>query len=200
MTRVEREKERRKLEIIEAAERLFADKGFENVKMEDVARVSEFSRKTLYAYFKNKEDLYMLVYLKISKVRWNLLSTALQTEDIGIDKLRSYGNAYLQYALNYSEYFRMGMYMDHNGLDFDKLGAKISSEYRVYRLKAFNELKQAYETGFADGSIRPLLDVEMNIKHLIFSMRTMLNEILLGYEKREFFIEYLNFFLAAVQR
>lgn len=45
-------------EILETARKLFALKGFNNVTMNDIAEASNKGRRTLYMYFKSKEDIY----------------------------------------------------------------------------------------------------------------------------------------------
>ncbi len=63
--RKEREKERRRQQIIVAAKRVFSDKGFNKSTMEDIASEAELSPGTLYLYFKNKEELYASLSLRI---------------------------------------------------------------------------------------------------------------------------------------
>ncbi len=63
--RKEREKERRRQQIIVAAKRVFSDKGFNRATMEDIAKEAELSPGTLYLYFKNKEELYASLSLRI---------------------------------------------------------------------------------------------------------------------------------------
>jgi AcrR family transcriptional regulator len=63
--RKEREKERRRQQIIVAAKRVFSNKGFNKTTMEDIAKESELSPGTLYLYFKNKEELYASLSLRI---------------------------------------------------------------------------------------------------------------------------------------
>ncbi|MBW2610960.1 MAG: TetR/AcrR family transcriptional regulator [Deltaproteobacteria bacterium] len=63
--RKERERERRKQQIIVAAKRVFSDKGFSKATMEDIAKEAEFSPGTLYLYFKNKDELYASLSLRI---------------------------------------------------------------------------------------------------------------------------------------
>lgn len=43
--------------ILESAGRLFAEKGFEAATIEDISVASEYSRRTVYAYFRSKEDI-----------------------------------------------------------------------------------------------------------------------------------------------
>ena len=63
--RKEREKERRRQQIMVAAKRVFSDKGFNRATMEDIAQEAELSPGTLYLYFKNKEELYASLSLRI---------------------------------------------------------------------------------------------------------------------------------------
>ena len=55
--RKEREKERRRRQILVAAKKIFSKKGFSRATMEDIAEEAELSPGTLYTYFKNKKVL-----------------------------------------------------------------------------------------------------------------------------------------------
>ncbi|MBW2615540.1 MAG: TetR/AcrR family transcriptional regulator [Deltaproteobacteria bacterium] len=66
--RKEREKEQRRQQIIDAAEKVFAAKGFSGATVENIAEEAELSPATLYLYFKNKDALYASLNLKILKV------------------------------------------------------------------------------------------------------------------------------------
>ena len=47
--------------LVDVARQLFAKKGLDNTTMNDIAVVSGKGRRTLYTYFKNKEDVYYAV-------------------------------------------------------------------------------------------------------------------------------------------
>lgn len=47
--------------LVEVARELFAHKGLEATTMNDIAQASQRGRRTLYTYFKNKEELYYAV-------------------------------------------------------------------------------------------------------------------------------------------
>lgn len=63
--RKERERERRRQQIIVAAKKVFSEKGFSRSTMEDIAKEAELSPGTLYLYFKNKDELYASLSLRI---------------------------------------------------------------------------------------------------------------------------------------
>jgi AcrR family transcriptional regulator len=54
----ERKKERTRLAIAEAAQRLFRERGFDAVTVADVARKAEVSEGTVFNYFPTKEELF----------------------------------------------------------------------------------------------------------------------------------------------
>lgn len=47
--------------LVDVARQLFAKNGFENTTMNDIALASERGRRTLYTYFKSKEEVYYAV-------------------------------------------------------------------------------------------------------------------------------------------
>ena len=63
--RKERERERRRQQIMVAAKRVFSAKGFTKSTMEDIAQAAELSPGTLYLYFRNKDELYASLSLRI---------------------------------------------------------------------------------------------------------------------------------------
>ena len=50
-----------KAKLVDVARQLFAKMGVENTTMNDIALASKKGRRSLYTYFKSKEDIYMAV-------------------------------------------------------------------------------------------------------------------------------------------
>ena len=48
-------------QLVDVARQLFAKMGVENTTMNDIALASKKGRRTLYTYFKSKEDIYLAV-------------------------------------------------------------------------------------------------------------------------------------------
>jgi AcrR family transcriptional regulator len=61
--------------IIESAKILFADKGVNNASMDDIASHADYSKTTLYAYFKSKDEIIDRVILE----HITFLKTAVET-------------------------------------------------------------------------------------------------------------------------
>jgi AcrR family transcriptional regulator len=57
MTRIVKEPAERRMELIEAAELLFAKKGYEETAVSDIVKVIKVGQGTFYHYFRSKEDV-----------------------------------------------------------------------------------------------------------------------------------------------
>lgn len=57
-TRITKEPEERKREIIETALKLFAEKGYENTTIQDIAERMDVSQGLCYRYFKSKSEIF----------------------------------------------------------------------------------------------------------------------------------------------
>lgn len=58
-------KEEAKKRILEVATRIVLEKGYQHVRMDDIAREAGISRPTLYLYYKNKEALFLEIVRSI---------------------------------------------------------------------------------------------------------------------------------------
>jgi AcrR family transcriptional regulator len=65
--RQSRDRERRRQQIIAASKRVFLSKGASRVTIKDIADEAELSPGTLYIYFKNKDELYASLSIRILK-------------------------------------------------------------------------------------------------------------------------------------
>lgn len=73
--------------LVDVARKLFAEKGFENTTMNDIALASQKGRRTLYTYFKSKEDIYFaVVETELDQIK-NRLDDVMQKDLRPDDKL-----------------------------------------------------------------------------------------------------------------
>jgi TetR/AcrR family transcriptional regulator len=73
-------------EILETALRLFSEKSYSNVSMQDIAKEAEFGMGTLYKFFDSKEDLYKALIVLMAE-NWH--RTVLQALEKERDPLRA---------------------------------------------------------------------------------------------------------------
>lgn len=76
--------------MLEAALRLFSDKGYHNVTMHEIAETAEFAVGTLYKFFRNKEELYKTIMLELADRFQTELQAALESGKDEVEKLRNF--------------------------------------------------------------------------------------------------------------
>ena len=155
--RKEREKEQRKKDIINAAERIFFTKGHENATMDDVATEAELSKGTLYLYFKNKEDLYLAIHLRGNKILRAMFEKAFDQNKTGLEKTKAIGRAYVEFYKTYPDYFNALIYYESREIDF-KDQDSVATECLMEGKTTLELLIKSLEIGMKDGSIRSDLD------------------------------------------
>ena len=99
------EKERRRAEILDAAEHLYAGKGWDAVTMEEVARSARLSRALLYVYFRDKEELLFGIGERALTVLRERFEAAVARHARGVDQVEAIGRAYIAYAAEFPHYF-----------------------------------------------------------------------------------------------
>lgn len=117
--RKEREKQQRKNDIIDAAERLFFKHGFENVSMDQIARESELAKGTLYLYFKSREDLHYSIVNRVLEMLSKVLQRDYDKHASGAENLINLGKSYIAFSTQYPDHIRAIMMFDSS--KFEKL-------------------------------------------------------------------------------
>jgi TetR/AcrR family transcriptional regulator len=107
LERKEREKERRKEEILDAAQRIFFDKGLVASTMDDIAAAAELSKATLYLHFLSKEDLYLAVAMRGLKIIRLRFQEIIDAHTSVVDTLNNLSLAYQEFFNTRRQYFRM---------------------------------------------------------------------------------------------
>jgi AcrR family transcriptional regulator len=150
--RREEEKERRRLEIIEAAERLYASHGWDLLTMEQVARAARLSRALVYVYFKDKDDLLLAIAGRGMERLAERFRESAQPCQRGLEKIEAMGRAYIAFGTEFPHYFdaEMRFQAGHN------LGEDRPCEAACDRAadKVRGVLVETLRLGLADGSLR----------------------------------------------
>jgi TetR/AcrR family transcriptional regulator, fatty acid metabolism regulator protein len=81
--------------ILDAAERVFAQRGFYAAKVADIAREAGVADGTIYLYFKNKDDLLISLFESRMERVNQILATAIATAARPRDQLHAFVRAYL---------------------------------------------------------------------------------------------------------
>ena len=154
--RKEREREMRRNEIVDAAEKLFFTRGYENVTMDDIARELEMARATLYLSFKNKEDIYAAIAIRASNFVREMFQGLNRGGMTGLEKVRFVASNYYEFYTRYTGYY-MAYY--NTGM-FDQDSTPELVELKKMRVGSMVMFVDAVKEGIRDGSIRDDIDPE----------------------------------------
>jgi AcrR family transcriptional regulator len=168
--RREREERRRqdyRRLIVQAAERLIARKGYSAMTMDDVAREAEFSKATLYHYFRSKSELTMEILATFFEETDRQVRKILALRKSAKEKLRRGIRFYLQFNLDKENISRM-LFMDPSFIEkmriFMTEEKKLASETDrrfIARIKAkrreiLDGVAEILKEGVAGGEFRKL--------------------------------------------
>lgn len=156
--RREREKEQRRNDIVDAAECVFFERGWETSTMDDVAEAAELAKATLYLYFKSKESLYMAILLRGSHILLKLFQEAAARGSTGMERVVGIGRAYVQFFEAHRDYFDAMIYFDSTGAKAEEDCDEICQACLECDEKVMALLTGSVREGMADGTIRDGID------------------------------------------
>jgi len=87
-SRKEREEEFRRNLVLDAAEGLFAEKGFGGTTVSDIARLSELAKGSLYQLFESKEEIITAILRRKLEGIWGHLNHIIKSDSTAIEKIR----------------------------------------------------------------------------------------------------------------
>lgn len=155
--RKEREKERRRQDIILAAEKVFFSKGFDQSTMDDVADQAELSKGTLYLYFKSKVELHWEITKKGMNRLSEMIMKSISIDATGLDNLTQMGEVFYHFSMDEPVYFNSLMFFE--GKDIEELTMKSGMLESWFLESPIKILYEVVESGIKDGSIRGDLPV-----------------------------------------
>ena len=103
--RRQEEKDRRRAEIIDAAEALYAETGWDGITMDQVARQARLSRALLYVYFADKGDLHLALVERSLEALRSRFVAAQERHATGLAQVEAIGRAYLAFSVETPHYF-----------------------------------------------------------------------------------------------
>ncbi len=146
------EKERRRGEILDAAVSLYAEKGWDAVTMDQVARSARLSRALLYVYFRDKEELLYGIGERALEVLRERFAGALAGHTTGYEQVLAIGRAYMDYAVEFPHYFDVCARFQAHSVSPDP--GSNEGACAVAGDAALGVVVRAITTGLADRSIR----------------------------------------------
>jgi AcrR family transcriptional regulator len=152
--RRQEEKDRRRVEIVEAAEDLYRELGWDAVTMDSVAKRARLSRALVYVYFRDKRDLHFAIAIRAMETLRERFFEASARAKSGLEKVESIGRAYMAYGQEFPHYFDACARLELQAHDTEAAspqeGACVEAGYGVHEV-----VVEALAVGQRDGTIRP---------------------------------------------
>ncbi|MGL5256397.1 MAG: TetR/AcrR family transcriptional regulator [Proteocatella sp.] len=210
-----KEKDMRRQEIIDAAEKVFFSKGFDTATMDDVAKEAEFSKRTVYVYFRSKDELYFEIMTRGYILLNSKLEEALKGCDLktGLERIGFIGSHIIEFSEEYPNYFNSIMEYENKDQDFE-LNKESQDENSASECYAQGEILLSHlitslEVGIKDGSIREDIDVNNTAVFLwgsslgilrTYSTKEKYLKFYHKIEKKSFFEESISLLLRAIKK
>jgi AcrR family transcriptional regulator len=144
--------ETRKQQILKAAEKVFAKKGFQEATVSDVARKAGLSEATIYEYFASKEELLFSIPEETTRRGKEILEFHLNYVRGAANKLRSIIYHYLSFYQNHPDYSAVAMLILKQNRKFLDTDA-----YQTVR-EGSRVILRVVEEGIASGEFKPNTD------------------------------------------
>ena len=144
MTRREKERLAHRAAILDAAERVFAAKGFPGATIAEIAREAEFAVGSIYNFFPGKRELAEAVMLRIAADRVETVEREVlpHAAEPGAAGLRAFVRVWVRHYADHGPFLRMGM-------DYQR--AQGRKEPPEAFKKLFREYRAASERFFSEG-------------------------------------------------
>ncbi|MBU3950883.1 MAG: TetR/AcrR family transcriptional regulator [Proteobacteria bacterium] len=103
------EKEQRGNRIIDMAQAIFFKNGYEFTTIIEIAKASGYNKRSIYLYFKDKEEIFLAVVLRGLTQLHKALAEASRDES-----LQGLGRAFFEFSLEHPDYLRLIMVYEAN--------------------------------------------------------------------------------------
>lgn len=151
--RRQEEKDRRRVEIVEAAEDLYREMGWDAVTMDSVARRARLSRALVYVYFKDKQDLHFAIAARALDMLRQRFTEAAGRARTGMDKVEACGRAYMAYAQEFPHFFDACARLESQAAGSSEPSPQAAPCVECGK-RVHDVVVDALATGQRDGSIR----------------------------------------------
>lgn len=149
-TRSERRKARTAMAILDAAERLFLERGFAATRMEDLSQTADVALGSIYSHFGDKEGVYAALIDRALELDRRYSEGGFEQGDSPLERLVGLGEGYLRFAREHPGYFRLFRFPPHQrpgGEDADGPEARVARRIGEETARMAGLLKEASAEG-----------------------------------------------------
>lgn len=145
---------RREREILDAAARIFHERGYANTSVQDIADAVGILKGSLYYYIDSKEDLLFRVLSEVHDDARVIIEQLQALDAPPLIKLREYVRRHIEY--NASNLTQIAVYYHDFGLLSPERRAMIVAQRSLYERFLVGLIEEAQRRGEVDGSLAPV--------------------------------------------
>jgi len=150
--RQSRDRERRRQQIIAASKRVFLSKGASRATIKDIADEAELSPGTLYIYFKNKDELYASLSIRILKHLNLRLQRVRENKELPYDqKINSVKQAFCE-VYEIDPPMLINLYHLQSSETLENISAELFDEIMSLSRQCLKTLSKIFAKGIQAGS------------------------------------------------
>ncbi len=204
----QRDKDRRISDIIIASKVIFFEKGYVNTTMQDIAEKSELSRRTIYLYFKSKEDISYYILKEALSSLLRIAQNSIDTNKTGMERLIDFKNAYINFFKEEFQDFYFTIFLDFKINTQLVSSDDIKSCFLILN-QIVNIVEESINAGILDGSVNnKILNIRrksvtiLNIIHATMqklAVRKELLEVTTNYNSEELIDETFDVILSSLR-
>lgn len=191
--------------IVDATINLIVENGIDNIRMEDIAAASNYTKRTLYAYFKSKDEIILWLLTDDLICRWNYQKEKLSSCKTGLDKLNIWGLSLYEYCDKNPHSLQIQNYISYHSVHTDKISESIFKRFKLINNELAEGLRNIFNLGIEDGSFRKDIEIDITISQYLYSFRAILSRALSDsysfaeFDKSTYVKHYQNLFTLSLK-
>lgn len=137
-------------QILDTAEQLFAERGYHETGLKEVAAKCEFSVGSIYSFFESKDDLYEQVVMRRC-IGIEALESLIPDSVPADDRLVLFAEIQIRHANEHPAWGQISAEMSR----FGRSGSSVPEAWRQYGRRMQRYVVDVIERGQRDGTLRP---------------------------------------------
>jgi len=140
----------KRVKILMAAAKVFAQKGFHRAKMEEIAHEADVGKGTVYEYFPSKQELFYQMFQAGNDFYRQTLRKEIHSELSLREKLEKIVCLHLQFIQSHKDIARLLMQ------ESMPMGAEVHQAFLKEKLEQIDRLSVIFDEGIKQGEFRPV--------------------------------------------
>jgi len=140
--------------ILDSAEKLFEEKGYNDTSINEIAEPADFSRTSIYQYFKSKEEIYLALLDRYSDVLIERLTEATGRAERTVDKITAFLEEIRRMMKLKPNFFSLYFIQRHQVEP--RLSPELRTQLNSKRRRLENIFRDFYRGGLERGEVRDI--------------------------------------------